>query len=1281
MEKLEGILPGISKYLNETLANERLSPAAERQRRHFIELLDVLNLRAPPRVPAPLPTSGVATSRAAAPLPPAPGFGKQNSVQDSIPAWKLADASFANSSAAEASAKGNGGQDEVVYNVVIDETMDGSAGPARKHSSDASTAEGDGTYEEPVNILSPAKKQNVPAADNAGGTTEGSGTDYEEYSSDDDGDYEDGELPLAEASTEVETILLPRVKSKKKKKGPPAGYLKPYDALTSRQYEGEAFVRRNISWSRFFCVLAQNALYCYKTPADLQPRVFVLLDGHDVLLMDKEKGRNNVLRISKPGTETLFLSCDTIERANEWFKQLTVAVARPDNRTSADEKATAMFYYGHDQSSSAPSAASASQIPVQTTRQASDDGDYRPYSPGPSGAATLPLSALHATKSFVPESATVPKAAPRKTVAADGKKKSRITNFFGTGGKKKGRRVTMGLMQDYSSKQLSTDPDVVISGMLAVSSHNFGSSGRRWEEARCLIRAAGTFECQCLGSYEGSDAASSSADSSLSLGLAECTMEPSSDKDRPLAVRLMRAGSLELTFMPCDRLEHGNWLAALCKYVDRGGTKAAAAAGGVGTAAAAVHNPSSGSSSTSGSGDGVIQHSSYINLGPTAAAAVDRAASHSTNSADRAAAAGDQTAGAAAPLPPIYINVDGSEPKPAIPAPSHSGASDDENYEDVDKALADLRQAQQAAVRRSAETLGVAAAVAGVAAAVPTAAGRPGAAAAAPVSPASTAGSTAPASPSSSGTAGQEWHGAPTTTAEEGGSAEDSVSVLVRILNAEASMSRSSAVAVTTPAAARLREATPPPAAAATITVAAVAADRLRPAAAAAAASASSGPAARQQPSLSAGTPPPAAVNCAAAAAPGSVLPVARDRAAQQQQRAEPTKAIASAAAATAPAASASSLSPPLASSGSTSPSAGAAASETATDFAPKKLTVSGGIARNRALFEGPAAAAATAAGGAPSGKATSATLAPEARWSGYKLAVAPAVAAGSASPGLGHSRRRSSSDLEVSPLPATAAAATASGNCSAPPRAAPASTAASGAAAVTAAASAQTGQGSAAKAGFGGGTFTASVAVVGLPAPHQAPQPRPPPEPVGGTFRSSAAMPGKAAATVTLPDGCTASHGSTVPRDGPSPPVDGGTAVIDASSSKVDVTKKTEARIFLGSMVGKLAVPTAAAAGAATAASSEQPALAPTAAVSIDVRLESGDAKQQLEQHRLHLAELRKQRNQVRAQKASAAVAERSRLEVEYRMLDDRCRELERLINDLEDVNLMHIKGQAKLV
>ena len=58
----------------------------------------------------------------------------------------------------------------------------------------------------------------------------------------------------------------------------------------------------------------------YKNQKSGKPLQSCSLQGYDVMYMEKDGKRNDVLRLSHPGKETLWFSCEGTEMADQWVQ-------------------------------------------------------------------------------------------------------------------------------------------------------------------------------------------------------------------------------------------------------------------------------------------------------------------------------------------------------------------------------------------------------------------------------------------------------------------------------------------------------------------------------------------------------------------------------------------------------------------------------------------------------------------------------------------------------------------------------------------------------------------------------------------------------------------------------------------------------------------------------------------------------------------------------------------------------------------------------------------------
>ncbi len=85
---------------------------------------------------------------------------------------------------------------------------------------------------------------------------------------------------------------------------------------------GELYMKKMLTWKRLMCYISEGCLLCYTpdSPTSSKPRCVLPLLGYDVTYMERDGKRNNVIRISHVGCDSLFLAAHSRPAATSWIE-------------------------------------------------------------------------------------------------------------------------------------------------------------------------------------------------------------------------------------------------------------------------------------------------------------------------------------------------------------------------------------------------------------------------------------------------------------------------------------------------------------------------------------------------------------------------------------------------------------------------------------------------------------------------------------------------------------------------------------------------------------------------------------------------------------------------------------------------------------------------------------------------------------------------------------------------------------------------------------------------
>ncbi len=109
------------------------------------------------------------------------------------------------------------------------------------------------------------------------------------------------------------------VRSKKKKKKKVQDEDLPVKDLANVTCTGDLYHKGTFTWNRRYVVISDARLLVYRSDHDNKPVLNIALPGCEVAYMEKEKGKNHVLRLSQAASETQWFYTDLKEIATHWI--------------------------------------------------------------------------------------------------------------------------------------------------------------------------------------------------------------------------------------------------------------------------------------------------------------------------------------------------------------------------------------------------------------------------------------------------------------------------------------------------------------------------------------------------------------------------------------------------------------------------------------------------------------------------------------------------------------------------------------------------------------------------------------------------------------------------------------------------------------------------------------------------------------------------------------------------------------------------------------------------
>ncbi|XP_064633716.1 actin filament-associated protein 1-like 2 isoform X2 [Lineus longissimus] len=222
---------------------------------------------------------------------------------------------------------------------------------------------------------------------------------------------------------------------------------------------GEIYYKMKTQWKKLrWSAITGNRLVGFLKERDAKQTLDVVLNGYDMLYVDRDGKRNHVIRISCPGCETYFIGFETKEKADTWLQHLNAAAGHDadgrsvaltsDSGISCDTRSPSMGY--------------------SSSESGSGDG-LSNVSKSPSVQTSSPILRGVSTDD-----------------ASKGKKGigAQLTEFLGTFGKKKGKKAYK-MAVDLAELSNSIDADVELSGLLNVQ---IPSLDKEWHKRWCQIR-------------------------------------------------------------------------------------------------------------------------------------------------------------------------------------------------------------------------------------------------------------------------------------------------------------------------------------------------------------------------------------------------------------------------------------------------------------------------------------------------------------------------------------------------------------------------------------------------------------------------------------------------------------------------------------------------------------------------------------------------------------------------------------------------------------------------